>query len=107
MAQTLEKQNGIIERYISAGDDNSDDDDNDNDDNEEEDDHNDEKSETQQPVDTDDNHYDHTDNDDRDCDNLVEDNLEMMTTGMLMWKGLIHSVLYECDKRWLTAGNPL
>lgn len=55
MAQTLEKQNGILERYVSsAGDD--DDDGNDGGDNEEEDDHNDEKSETQLPVDKDDNH---------------------------------------------------
>lgn len=85
MAQTrtLGKQNGIIERYVSAGDDNDDDDD---DDNEEEDDHNDDKPETQQPVDKDASYNDHTDNDHCDCDNLIADKHEMMTTGMLSTK---------------------
>ncbi len=82
MAQTLEKLNGIIERYVSsAGDDDGDDDDN-----EEVDDHNDDKSETQQPVDKGDNHNDRTDNDHCDCDNLVEDNHELMATGRLSTK---------------------
>lgn len=82
MAQTLEQQNAKLGRYVSSA---RDDDDagNDDDDNEEEDDHNDEKSEAQLPVDKDDNHNDHTDNDRCDCDNLVEDNHEIMTTGML------------------------
>lgn len=67
----------------SAGgdvDDDDDDDGNDGDDNEEEDD---EQSGTQLPVDKDDNLNDPADNDRQDCDNLVEDNQEMMTTGML------------------------
>lgn len=37
----------------------------------------------QLPVDKDDSRNDRVDNDRRDCNNLVEDNHEMMTTGML------------------------
>lgn len=61
-----------------VGDD--DDDGNDGDDNEEE---GDEQSGMQLPVDKDDSRNDRVDNDRSDCNNLVEDNHEMMTTGML------------------------
>lgn len=69
-------------KYVSlAGGDG--DDGNDGDDNEEE---GDEQSGTQLPVDKGDNRNDRVDNDRRDCDNLVGDNHEMMTTGMLSTK---------------------
>lgn len=71
-------------KYVSsAGGDDDDDDGNDGDDNEEE---GDEQSGTQLPVDKGDNRNDRADNDRRDCDNLVGDNHEMMTTGMLSTK---------------------
>lgn len=74
-------------KYVSSaggdGDDDDDDDGNDGDDNEEE---GDEQSGTQLPVDKGDNRNDRADNDRRDCDNLVGDNHEMMTTGMLSTK---------------------
>lgn len=82
--QTLEQQNRKLERHVSSAC--VDDDASNDDDNEEEDDHNDVKSETQLPVDKDDTHNDHTDNDRCDCDNLVEDNHDIMTTGMLSTK---------------------
>lgn len=84
MAQTLVQQYEIIERYVSSA--GGDGDGNDDSDNEEEDGHNDEKSKTQLLVDADDNGNDHTDNDRCGCDNLVGDNHEMMTTGMLSTK---------------------
>lgn len=65
---------------------------------------------TQLLVDNGDNRNDHTDNDRGDCGNLVEDNHEMMTTGMLStikWRTatcdrIIHFVLCACGRRWLT-----
>lgn len=98
-------------KYVSSagGDDDDDDDGNDGDDNEEE---GDEQSGTQLPVDKGDNRNDRVDNDRRDCDNLVGDNHEMMTTGMLstkkwrtmMCERVIHYVACACGSRWLTAG---
>lgn len=94
-------------KYVSsAGGDDDDVDGNDGDDNEEEDD---EQSGTQLPVDKDDNRNDCSDNDRQDCDNLVEDNHEMMTTGMLstmkwrmmMCERAIHIVPCACGSRWL------
>lgn len=69
-------------KYVSSagGGDDDDGDGNDGDDNEEE---GDEQSGMQLPVDKDDSRNDRADYDRRDCNNLVEDNHEMMTTGVL------------------------
>lgn len=69
MAQT-DRQNGIIERYVSSAGGDDDDDDNEGD----EDVYHVDKQQTQQPVDEDGSRNDHTDNHYCDCDNLVEDN---------------------------------
>lgn len=63
-------------------------------------------------VDKDDNRNDRAGNDRQDCDNLVEDNQEMMTTGMLsttkwrtvMCESAVHVVLCACGSRWLRVG---
>lgn len=100
-------------KYVSlagGGDDDGDGDDgSDGDDNEEEDD---EQSGTQLPVDKDDSRNDGADNDRQDCDNLVEDNHEMMTAGMLspmkwrtmMCESAVPIVLWACGSRWLRVG---